>query len=329
LLLLLAFVSAVALGPVAIPPIEIARIIGQKLGLLSAEASRVHITIVGAIRLPRATAAALVGAALAVSGAVMQGLFRNPLASPYVLGLASGASAGAAFVIALGLQALWGWIALPLGAFAGGALAVMLVYAIARSAKGPATLTLILAGVALGALFAAITSLIVALSPEPLKMREIVFWLMGSLARARWELLPGLALVVGLGVLGLGLFARDLNVLSLGEEGARHLGIRPESLEKLLLLLVTLLTGTAVALAGTIGFVGLITPHALRLLLGPDHRVLLPAAALGGALFLMAADTAARTILAPIELPVGILTALCGAPFFLYLLLTRRGGVMR
>jgi iron complex transport system permease protein len=152
---------------------------------------------------------------------------------------------------------------------------------------------------------------------------------MGSLARARWDLLPALAVVVALGVSLLQLFARDLNVLSLGEEGALHLGIRPERFEKLLLLVATLLTGTAVALAGTIGFVGLITPHALRLIVGPDHRVLLPASALGGALFLILADTAARTVLAPIELPVGILTAICGAPFFLYLLLTRQGGVMR
>jgi iron complex transport system permease protein len=322
---------AVALGPVGIPPLEIAQIVGHKLGLLpvSAEIPKSHITIVEGVRLPRALAAALVGAALGVSGAVMQGLFRNPLASPYVLGLASGASAGAALVIALGLQALWGWFALPLGAFLGGALVVTLVYGIARSAKGPATLTLILAGVALGALFSAITSLFIALSPEPLKMQTIVFWLMGSLGRARWDLLPGLAAVVAFGVVVLKLFARDLNVLSLGEEGARHLGIRPERLEKLLLGVVTLLTGMAVALAGTIGFVGLITPHALRLIIGPDHRVLLPAAALGGALFLMLADVAARTLLAPVELPVGILTALCGAPFFLYLLLTRRGGVMR
>ena len=161
------------------------------------------------------------------------------------------------------------------------------------------------------------------------QMREIVFWILGGLGRARWDLLPGLAGVVIFGVLTLMLFARDLNTLALGEEGARHLGVRPERLEKLLLMIVTLLTGAAVALAGTIGFVGLITPHALRLVVGPDHRVLLPASALAGAAFLVLADTAARTVLAPVELPVGILTALCGAPFFLYLLLTRRGGEMR
>lgn len=323
---------AVALGPVAVPLSEVLALLAQKLGLLrEAEIPRAHAVILEGVRFPRALAGALVGAALGVSGAVMQGIFRNPLASPYVLGLASGASAGAALVIALGLTAL-GPSALPLGALSGGTLAVGLVYGIARSVRLPGmsgTLTLILAGVALSALFSALTSLLIVLSPEPLKTQTIVFWLMGSLGRARWDLLPLLAVVVVSGVGVLALFARDLNILALGEEGARHLGVCPERLEKLLLGIVTLLTGAAVALAGTIGFVGLITPHALRLVLGPDHRVLLPASALGGALFLVIADTAARIALPPLELPVGVLTALCGAPFFLYLLLRRsapRGG---
>ena len=328
---------AVALGPVAVPLRELVGFAAQKLGLsLGAdwEIPRAHLTILEGVRLPRALTAALVGASLGVSGAVMQGIFRNPLASPYVLGLASGASAGAALVIALGIPA-WGFLALPLGAFVGGTVAVGLVYGIARAARRPGrsgTLTLILAGVALSALFSALTSLFIVLSPEPLKTQTIVFWLMGSLTRARWDLLPVLAVVVIAGLGTLFLFARDLNVLALGEEGARHLGVRPERLEKVLLGVVTLLTGAAVALAGTIGFVGLITPHALRLVLGPDHRALLPASALGGALFLVMADTAARIALPPLELPVGVLTALCGAPFFLYLLLRRpapRGGVAR
>lgn len=331
LLLLLALGLAISLGPVAIPLREVALLLAHKLGAfgLSEGIPKSHALIVEGVRLPRAIAAALVGAALGISGAVMQGLFRNPLASPYVLGLAGGASAGAALVIALGLSS-WGQPALPLGAFSGGALAVLLVYGLAKVRRsGPSTLTLILAGVALSALFSALTSLLIVLSEEALKMQTIVFWLMGSLGRARWDLLPLLAAVVLVGLLVLLLFARDLNVLALGEEGAWHLGVRPARLEKLLLGIVTLLTGMAVALAGTIGFVGLITPHALRLVVGPDHRALLPASALGGAIFLALADTAARTLLAPVELPVGILTALCGAPFFLYLLLTRRGGEMR
>lgn len=336
-LLVAALGLAVALGPVPIPPRELLGYGAQKLGLSpGAEIPPAHLVILEGVRLPRALAAALVGASLGVSGAVMQGIFRNPLASPYVLGLASGAGAGAALVIALGLSA-GGPLALPLGALLGGTAAVALVYGIARASRRPGmpgTLTLILAGIALSALFSALTSLSIVLSSEPLKAQTIVFWLMGSLGRARWDLLPLLAgaVVVGLGALFL--FARDLNVLSLGEEGARHRGVRPERLEKLLLGVVTLLTGAAVALAGTIGFVGLITPHALRLVLGPDHRVLLPASALGGALFLLLADTAARTALPPLELPVGVLTALCGAPFFLYLLLRRpvfpiRGGDTR
>lgn len=332
----MAFGLAIALGPVAVPPAEIAAWLAHKLGLSAGDdlsIPRAHALILERVRLPRASAALLVGAALGLSGAVMQGLFRNPLASPYTLGLAGGASAGAALVIALGLEARWGVRALSLGAFLGGALAVALVYGMAQARRGrssaPATLTLILAGVALGALFSALTSLLIALSAEPLKTQTIVFWLMGGLGRARWELLSSLAVAVALGLVVLGLLSRDLNVLALGEEGARHLGVRPGRVMALLLAVVTLLTGLAVALAGTIGFVGLITPHMLRLIVGPDHRVLLPASALGGAVFLLLADTAARTLLAPVELPVGVLTALCGAPFFLYLLLTRRGGEMR
>ena len=326
LVLLGTLAAGIALGPVAVPLYEVMLIALQKLGLSlsGAEIPRAHALIIGEIRLPRALAAALVGAALGLSGAVMQGIFRNPLASPYLLGLASGASAGAALVITLGLP----WPALPLGSFAGGALAALLVYGLAQTRRsGPSTLTLILAGVALSALFSAITSLLIVLSGE--QMREIIFWILGGLGRARWSSLPWLAGTVLVGLLLLMPFARDLNALALGEEGAQHLGIAPERLKKILLGIVTLLTGAAVALAGTIGFVGLITPHALRMIVGPDHRVLIPASALAGAIFLVLADTAARTVLAPVELPVGILTALCGAPFFLYLLLTRRGGEMR
>jgi iron complex transport system permease protein len=325
-----ALAVGVALGPVTVPLHEMVLTVLQKLGfsVSGAEIPRAHAIIIGEIRLPRALAAALVGAALGLSGAVMQGVFRNPLASPYILGLASGASAGAAMVIALGLPALWGQLALPVGSFAGGALAVALVYGLARARRGrPSTLTLILAGVALSALFSSVTSLLIVLSGE--QMREIIFWILGGLGRARWSSLPWLAGIVLAGLLLLTPFARDLNALALGEEGAQHLGVAPERLKRLLLGVVTLLTGAAVALAGTIGFIGLITPHALRLVVGPDHRVLLPASALAGAGFLVLADAAARTMLAPIELPVGILTALCGAPFFLYLLLTRRGGEMR
>lgn len=298
------------------------------LGLMNAgDVPTSHQLILSEIRLPRALAAGLIGLALAVSGTTMQGLFRNPLASPYLLGVASGASAGAALVIVLGLRDVLGGIALPLGAFLGGALAVSTVYRVASARPGGTSAqTLILAGVALGAFFSAITSFLIVLSGE--RIQEIVFWIMGGLGRTSWDYLAWLAPIVVVGALTLGAFSRDLNVLALGEAGARHLGLDPNTLNVGLLALVTLVTGAAIAAAGTVGFVGLITPHALRLIVGPDHRVLLPASALAGAVFLIVADTAARTAMAPVEIPVGILTAATGAPFFLYLLLTRRGGEM-
>lgn len=276
--------------------------------------------IVHGVRLPRVLLGFFVGAALALCGGVMQGLFRNPLASPYLLGVASGASVGAALVIALGWQ---GPVALPGGAFLGGALAVALVYRLSQRSGRTSPLSLILAGIALGAIFSAFTSLLIFLSAGDRRLSEIVFWLMGSLARARWPYLWVMAPLVALGSVAIFAFSRELNALALGEEGARHLGLEPEHLKRLLLGLCTLLVGAAVAFAGTIGFVGLIIPHLVRLLLGPDHRALLPAAALSGGVLLVWADALARVALRPTELPVGIITALMGAPFFLYLLRAR------
>lgn len=313
-----AFWWGVSSGPVWVP-------LGETLAVLAGgpQAAQVpaHGVIVSQIRLPRVLAALLIGWGLAVSGMVMQGLFQNPLASPYVLGIASGASAGAAAVIAFGLQGALGGAALGAGAFAGGALVVSVVYRLARWRGGlDGGHTLVLAGVALGALFSAVTTFLIFLSGE--QMREIVFWIMGNLGRAHGSSLPGLAVVMGGGTLVLWGFMRELNALSLGEGAVRHLGLKPEKLQRILLLVVTVMTATAVAVAGTIGFVGLIVPHAMRLLLGPDQRLLLPASALAGALFLLVSDTLARTALAPLELPVGVLTAFTGAPFFLFLLVT-------
>lgn len=311
-------IGGVAIGPVKIP-------LGESLALL------VHLKgdgslyglIIHRIRLPRVLLGFLVGLSLALSGGVMQGLFRNPLASPYVLGIASGASAGAAAVIALGFRSP---LALPLGAFLGGSLAVVLVYRLAQTRAGRSSgYGLILAGVALGAAFSAITSLSIFLTAGDRRLSEILFWTMGGLGRANWRYLWAMLPVALLGTLFLQATARELNALALGEEGAQYLGIEPERLKKVLLAVTTLLTSTAVAFAGTIGFVGLITPHAMRLILGPDHRVLLPATALAGGVFLVWADAAARTVLSPAELPLGIITALVGAPFFLYLLRTRLG----
>jgi iron complex transport system permease protein len=284
--------------------------------------------IVLQIRAPRVLASAVVGLALASSGAAMQAIFQNPLASPYLLGVASGANMGAALVIAAGLAPLLGGGALPLGAFLGAVFAVAAIYGLSSLRGGtPAPHTLILAGVALGALFSAVTSFLIFISGN--QMMEIITWMMGSLGRAEWGQMSWLAPSVLPCYVLLIVLAQDLNALALGDEGAQHLGVRPTLFRPLVALLVTVMTGTAVAVAGTIGFVGLITPHAIRLILGPDHRMLIPASGLAGASFLVVADTLARTVIAPAELPVGIVTAVVGGPFFLYILLARPGGSLR
>lgn len=274
------------------------------------------------LRLPRVLLGALVGYALGLCGAVMQGVFRNPLAEPYLLGIASGATAGAAAVISLGLGA--GAMLMPIGAFLGGLVAVALVLWISQNpVLQMSNYTLILAGVAIGAIFSSVTSFLMFFSSRE-ELQQVIFWTMGSLAMARWDALAPLALLVFLGSAALFSLARDINAVSLGDEMAQHLGIDPLRLKSFSLVLATLLTGAAVAFSGTIGFVGLIVPHAVRLLFGPDHRWLFPVSGLVGAIFLVLCDLLSRVILPNAELPVGIVTALFGAPFFLYLLRTYR-----
>jgi len=319
---LLTFLVVVALGVgviVGAVRIPLSEVLSTLVGRGDATSS--HYLIISQIRLPRVLLGLLVGCALALSGGTMQGLFRNPLASPYVLGVASGASTGAAAVILLNLRGIF---FLPLGAFIGGALVVGIVYCLAQGRRGRAGVyTLILAGVAVGALFSAVTSFIIYLSSGSERATDVIFWIMGGLGRANWPslwVLTPIVLVCSLVILSL---SRDLNALAMGEEGAFHLGIDPEKSKRLLLGVATLLTASAVAFSGTIGFVGLIIPHIMRLIVGPDHRFLLPAIALAGAIFLVWADAAARVVVSPAELPVGIITAFFGAPFFLYLLKTK------
>ncbi len=315
-LAVLSLLAGIVIGPVTIPVRD------AFAGLLGDETvSTVHRVIVRQIRLPRVLLGLLVGSALAVSGVAMQGLFRNPLASPYVLGIASGASTGAALAI---LFATGSAFLLPLGAFVGAAAAVAIVYGLARGRdRRTSIFTLILAGVAVGALFSAVTSFLIFLSSGGEKLSDVLFWIMGGLGRAGWPSVAVLAPIVAVGIGGVIVLARDLNALSLGEEGAFHVGVNPDALYRWLLVLTTALTAAAVAMAGTIGFIGLVIPHVMRLLVGPDHRRLIPVSALAGGCFLVWSDVAARTVLAPAELPVGVITAFLGAPFFLYLLKTR------
>ncbi len=323
-LLVATFVAGVGTGTVSIPPARVAGIVWQAISRGDGEpaATDTQTRIVRDVRLPRVALAGLVGLALAAAGTVMQGIFRNPLAEPYLLGLSSGATMGAAAVIALGLERKLPGV-LPFAAFAGSLLAVAIVYRIGRMNRGDGDgATLVLAGVALSALFASVTSFCIVVS-SPDQTRGIVFWMMGGLAGAQWAQVWPLALVVAVCVPVLLAFARDLDALALGDAMAAHLGVSPAWVQRALLAAAALLTASCVAAAGTIGFIGLIVPHALRLVVGPDHRALVPAAALAGAILLIVCDTAARTLAKPTEIPVGILTALLGAPFFLYLLRRR------
>ena len=279
-------------------------------------------TIILDIRLPRVILAGIVGAALAVAGATYQGLFRNPLADPYLIGVAQGASLGA--VIGFLLPFHWhgmGLGTIPLLAFAGALASVSIVYALSRVGRMLAVTRLILAGVALGALLSAIVSYLIITSGE--KIHGIIFWLMGSFSLSQWSEVRVVLPAVAVGVAVIMIYARSLNLIQLGEEQSQQLGISVEKLKVILLGAATLITAAAVSFVGIIGFVGIIIPHIVRLIWGPDYRFLLPLSILVGGIFLILADIAARTVMAPTEIPIGVFTALCGVPFFLYLLRRR------
>ena len=273
-------------------------------------------TIVMSLRLPRIALGAVVGLALATAGVVMQGFFRNPMADPSIIGVSSGAAVGAVATIALPLAVPF---SLPTAAFLGAIVAAFGVYLLATEDGRTPVATLLLAGVAVQTFLGAVVSFLLLQTGR--SMEQAVFWLMGHLHLASWE---DVTLVLPVALLGFGVllaYARDLNVLLLGEEDAHALGVEVERTKRLLLAVASVMTGAAVAVSGVIGFVGLVVPHVMRLLVGPDHRILLPTSALAGASFLVATDTVARS--GPAELPVGIVTAFLGAPFFLYLLRTR------
>jgi iron complex transport system permease protein len=283
-------------------------------------------TIILEIRLPRAILAGLVGAALAIAGATYQGLFRNPLADPYLIGVAQGASLGA--VVGFLLPFHWhgmGFGIIPLLAFTGALFSVAIVYSLARVGKTLPVTTLILAGVALGALWGSIVSYLIITSGE--KLHGIIFWLMGSFSLSEWSEVKVVLPYLVVGVVVILLYARSLNVMQLDEEQAQQLGVDVEKVKLILLAAATLITAAAVCFVGTIGFVGIIIPHAVRLIWGPDHRFLLPLSVLTGAVFLILADIVARTALAPMEIPIGVITAICGVPFFLYLLRHKKRAV--
>jgi iron complex transport system permease protein len=322
-------IVALMMGPVAISPVRIIEII------FGADDSGVHQDgmILSAIRLPRVILAGLVGVCLASCGTAMQGLFRNPLADPSLIGVSSGASAGASLVIVFGgvwLQSssFFGLSLVAGGAFLGGFLAVLLVYRLATSTTGTSVATMLLAGIAISALAGALNSLFSFFADNDM-LRRISLWQMGSLDAANWQRVS----IAGLVTLALIVFlpkqSRALNALLLGESEARHLGVNVERVKRRIILLTAMGVGASVAVAGTIAFVGLIIPHIIRMLIGPDHRYLIPGTAMAGAILLVMADGFARVVVAPAELPAGILTALLGAPFFFSLLTQKRHRAVR
>lgn len=325
ILLVLVVILATTIGSVQIPFLTTFSILISKLPLVELTPSWTSTleTIIFEIRLPRVILAGLVGAALAIAGATYQGLFRNPLADPYLIGVAQGAALGA--VIGFLLPSTWhgfGFGIIPLLAFGGALVSTAIVYNLARVGKTLPVTTLILAGVALGALLGSIVSYLIISSGE--RIHSIMFWLMGSFSLSQWAEARIVLPYVLLGVVIILLYARPLNLMQLDEEQAQQLGINVERLKLVLLVAATMVTAAAVSFVGIIGFVGIIIPHAVRLIWGADHRFLLPFSVLTGAIFLILADLIARTVLAPTEIPIGVITALFGAPFFLYLLRRRR-----
>ena len=277
------------------------------------------VDIVWAIRVPRIALALLVGASLATSGVIFQALLRNPLADPYILGVSGGAALGAVAMLSLGAALGFGYEAVPPAAFVGCLLTIGLLYLIAGRGSGISPNGLLLTGVVFNA-FASAAIVFLASLAGMMQGSRVFLWLIGNLSAVRADILPWLTLFLFLGLTCALVLARSLNLMTLGEEVARQLGVAVEKQRLLLLLASSLMVGAAVSAAGLIGFVGLIIPHLLRLLLGPDHRLLVPASALAGAFFLLVCDTLARTLLDGRELPVGAFTALLGGPFFLYLL---------
>lgn len=323
-----AALAALATGPVSISPRAMGALVLDALAGRHDPATARDGLVLFSIRLPRVVLAALIGAGLAVSGAILQGLFRNPLADPGLVGVSSGAGLTAALVIVLGdalfpvSQAMLQGLVLPLGAFVGGLATTLILYAVATRRGVTSVATMLLAGVAIAALAGACTGLLVFMSDDR-QLRDITFWTLGGLGGANWIKVAAVAPAVAALVIAAGFLARGLNALALGEAAAFHLGYNVQALKAACVVLVALAVGVSVAASGVIGFVGIVVPHILRLAVGPDYTRLLPLSALAGATLLIVADSVARTIVAPAELPIGILTALAGAPFFLWLLLRR------
>ena len=325
--LFIAVSFSLGMGAMDIPVKEVMLILLKKTGLFSKqEILPQYNAVITIVRLPRVILGILVGAGLGISGAAVQGIFRNPLAEPGLIGISAGASLIAVAIIALeiglitGLSNLIGYYLLAFGAFAGAGLAAMLVYQISRTDGRSNVATMLLAGIAINAMAGALTGLITYLANEQ-QLRNITFWMLGSLGGATWETVWALFPFVLIPVIALPFMGKALNAFALGESQADHLGLKINQVKRNVVILSTMAVGASVSVSGVIGFVGLLVPHTVRLVIGVDNKYVLPASALLGALILTLADMIARTVVSPVELPIGVITALLGTPLFLYILI--------
>ena len=329
LMLVASVLVAVAVGAVWISPWTTVRVFAWKLNLTGrlADVPRAAEIIVLQLRLPRVLLAVLVGAGLGASGMIFQGLFRNPLADPAIIGVSSGAALAAIIVIVLGAGAAAGGLLVSAAAFVGALATAFLVYRLARIGPAVQVATLLLAGIAVAAAISSLMSLVMSFAGE--QIRSIYFWLLGGLSARGWSSVEAMVPFLVAGIVCATFLVRDMNLMALGEERAAQLGVDVVAFKRSAIAVGALLAAAAVSVAGVIGFVGLMTPHVVRLFVGADHRRLLPAVLLGGAIFMVLADLIARTALAPEELPLGAVTALIGAPFFLWLLRREHGRSLR
>ena len=331
-LLVVSVILGIGLGPVSIRFSDVYRVMFHRLsGIFTGQTAPLESirestqNIVWFLRAPRVLLGALIGAALTLSGVGMQAFTKNPLAEPYVLGISSGASLGAVLAMLLGVSVpVLGKLSVSMGAFAGALVSILLVYLLAKSRGSVTPIRLILVGVAVSAMFQAFTNYIVYTAPDDAAVREAPFWMLGGLGSAEWEDLPLLLCLVPPAFLLMLALSKSLNAMMMGDSSAITLGVNLNVVRNLLIVITALLTASSVAVSGCIGFVGLVIPHLVRSVVGPDHRKLIPISMLTGAIFLIWVDVGARMIKPPAELPIGILTAFLGAPLFLWMIRVRR-----
>lgn len=324
--LIASIILCVGIGPVSIPFKTVWRVMLYRMfgiGDIS-DVSNSTQNIVWFLRAPRVLLGVLVGICLSVSGVAMQAFTKNPLASPYVLGISSGASCGAVLAMATGVLTFLGTYATSIGAFAGAMLSILIVYSLAKTGRDVAPIKLVLVGTAVTAMFTAFTNFMVYKAPDDSKVRQVTFWMLGSVAGAEWEDLIPLAVIFIPGIVTLYAMANSMNALMMGESSAVTLGINVNLVRKLNVFVAALMTGVAVAVAGSIGFVGLVIPHIVRSVVGADHRKVIPLSVLVGGIYLIWVDVGARMFDIPSEIPIGIITSMLGAPFFLWMIKVRR-----